>query len=55
LSDKNSFPFINGAEELGMALFVHPWEMMERNTDGGILVAPGWWVCPLKQQGLYVQ
>ena len=28
LSDKNFFPFYKRAEELGCALFVHPWEMM---------------------------
>jgi aminocarboxymuconate-semialdehyde decarboxylase len=28
LSDKEFFPFYKAAEELGCALFVHPWEMM---------------------------
>jgi aminocarboxymuconate-semialdehyde decarboxylase len=28
LSDKKFFPFYKRAEELGCALFVHPWEMM---------------------------
>jgi aminocarboxymuconate-semialdehyde decarboxylase len=28
LSDKRFFPFYQRAEELGCALFVHPWEMM---------------------------
>lgn len=28
LSDKQFFPFYKAAEELGCALFVHPWEMM---------------------------
>jgi aminocarboxymuconate-semialdehyde decarboxylase len=28
LSDKNFFPFYKAAEELGCALFIHPWEMM---------------------------
>lgn len=28
LSDKRFFPFYKRAEELGCALFVHPWEMM---------------------------
>lgn len=28
LSDKKFFPFYKHAEELGCALFVHPWEMM---------------------------
>lgn len=28
LSDKQFFPFYKRAEELGCALFVHPWEMM---------------------------
>ena len=28
LSDSNFFPFYQAAEELGCALFVHPWEMM---------------------------
>ncbi len=28
LSDKKFFPFYRAAEELGCALFIHPWEMM---------------------------
>jgi len=28
LSDKEFFPFYEAAEELGCAIFVHPWEMM---------------------------
>jgi len=28
LSDKKFFPFYKAAEELGCALFIHPWEMM---------------------------
>lgn len=28
LSDENLFPFFQAAEELGAAIFVHPWDMM---------------------------
>lgn len=28
LSDENLFPFFEAAEDLGMAIFVHPWEMI---------------------------
>ncbi len=31
LGDKKFFPFYKRAEELGCALFVHPWEMMGEN------------------------
>lgn len=31
LSEKKFFPFYKAAEELGCALFVHPWEMMGEN------------------------
>ena len=31
LSEKEFFPFYKAAEELGCALFVHPWEMMGEN------------------------
>jgi aminocarboxymuconate-semialdehyde decarboxylase len=31
LSDKKYFPFYKRAEELGCALFIHPWEMMGEN------------------------
>lgn len=31
LSDKKFFPFYKAAEELGCALFIHPWEMMGEN------------------------
>lgn len=31
LSDKRFFPFYKRAEEIGCALFIHPWEMMGEN------------------------
>lgn len=34
LSEKKFFPFYKAAEELGCALFVHPWEMMGENQMG---------------------
>lgn len=34
LSEKKFFPFFEAAEQLGCALFVHPWEMMgEKQTE----------------------
>ena len=38
LSDKKFFPLYQAFEELGMALFVHPWEMMGRET------MPSYWL-----------
>lgn len=32
LSEKKFFPFYKRAEELGCALFIHPWEMMGENS-----------------------
>ena len=39
LSEKKFFPFYKAAEELGCALFIHPWEMMGEDTNAEILAA----------------